>query len=160
MPTSPRKLDLDQTLLLAELIVRGGDLRDTQNSQRKIIQDNYAQIGQEYSVHGLSVFVSADPAHSFTYQALASRNRVFNKRLSISQIGVVKDKLAQAGYGMILYTTPYPNLPDHHDLVVFAINTTGQAQSTDLPTLPDGAADAIIAAILNVEDNPSPAQRP
>jgi hypothetical protein len=160
VPVTPPKLDLSQVGLLTEIIVRGGDLRDTRNSQRQILQANYRQVGQEYTIHGLSVFVSSDPVHPQTYQMLASRNRVFNKRLSISVIGAIKSALAQAGFGMILYVTPYPDLPDHHDLVVYRIDPTGNALSADLDELEDGAADAIIAAIIQVEDNPTPARRP
>ncbi len=160
MPKTPGKLDLTQVGLLAEIIVRGGDLSDTRNNQRKVLQDNYRQVGQEYTIHGLSVFVSSNPAHPKTFQMLADANRVFNKRLSISVIGAVKNALAGAGYGLSLYVTPYPNLPDHHDLVVFQIDATGMPSSTDLAELDDAAADAIIAAILHVEDNPTPAQRP
>ena len=97
MPTTPAKLAVTQTGLLAEIIVRGGDLTDTHNNQRKILQDNYRQVGQEYTVHGSSVFVSSDPTHPKTFQMLADANRVFNKRLSISVIGAVKNALAGAG---------------------------------------------------------------
>jgi len=97
MPIMPRKLDLSQGGLLAEIIVRGGDLHDMRNNQRKILQDNYRQVGQEYAIHGLSVFVSTDLAQPKTYQILASRNRVFNKRLSISVIGAMKNALLRAG---------------------------------------------------------------
>jgi len=41
MPITPGKLDLSQVEMLVELIVRGGDLRDTSNNQRKILQGNY-----------------------------------------------------------------------------------------------------------------------
>ena len=151
---------MDQVGLLTEIIVRGGDLRDTRNNQRKILQDNYRQVGQEYTIHGLSVFVSSDPAHPKTYQMLANANRVFNKRLSISVIGAVKSALVGVGYGMSLYMTPYPNLPDHHDLVVYMIDSTGNPTTSELDELENVAADAMLAAILYVEDNPSPAQRP
>jgi hypothetical protein len=107
MPTIPAKLDLAQAGLLAEIIIRGGDLTDTQNNQRTILQANYRQVGQEYTVHGLSVFVSNDPAHPKTYQMLAAANRVFNKRLSISVVDAVKNALERAGYGMIFYVTPF-----------------------------------------------------
>lgn len=60
---------------------------------------------------------------------------------------------------MILYSTPYPNLPDHHDLVVYDTSTASSSQSGELDELPDGAADAIIAAITQVEVNLTPAQR-
>lgn len=160
MPRIPGKLDLTRVGLLAEIIVRGGDLKDRSNDQHAILRDNYRQVGQEYSVHGLSVFVSSDPAHPKTYQMLADANRVFNKRLSISVIGAVKNSLAAAGYGMTLYVTPYPNLPDHHDLVVCTIDAAGTPTSADLDDLEDAAADALIAAILHVEKNPTPAQRP
>jgi len=61
---------------------------------------------------------------------------------------------------MILYITPYQNLPDHHDLVVYTIDTIGNSTSGELDDLPDDAAEAIIAAIIRVEDNPTPAKRP
>ena len=160
MPTTPRKLDLTQPALLAEIIVRGGDLTDMRNDQRKILKANYRKPGQIYTVHGLSVFVSNDPAHPKTYQMLAADNLVPNKRLSISIIGAVKNALARAGYGTILYVTPDVNLPDHHDLVVYTIDAAGMPTSGDMDEPEDAAADAIISAIIRVEDNPTPAQNP
>lgn len=160
MPTTPRKLDLTQTGLQIQIIVRGGDLTDTRNDQRKILKANYRKPGQIYTVHGLSVFVSNDPAHPKTYQMLAADNLVPNKRLSISIIGAVKNALAHVRYGMNLYITPDVNLPDHHDLVVYTIDGAGMPTSGEMDELEDAAADAIISAIIRVENNPTPARNP
>jgi hypothetical protein len=55
-------------------------------------------------------------------------------------------ELSVARYEIVLFVTPSRRLPDHHTLAVAVGGTT-------LPTLPDAAADALIRALI-VVDNP------
>jgi hypothetical protein len=86
-----------------------------------------------------------------------SKDASFNRKLSLSVIGSVAAELQGAGYGMMLYGTPSPNLPDHHTLAVFDL---GDSAQTVHHTLPDPAADALIRAFHLVVDNPYPKPRP
>jgi hypothetical protein len=153
----PAMLDLTQLSVLAEIIIRGGDLHDAPANVRRILQNNYRVLSQHYGVYGLSVLVNANMAQPAAFDQLAQRNPIFNRKLSLSVIGSVAAELQHAGYGMILYATPSPDLPDHHSLAVFDL---GDSARIVHHTLPDPAADALISAFHLVVDNPYPKPRP
>lgn len=127
------------------------------------MQASYKPRSRQYGVNGLSVLVHANAQQSATYIDLARRNPLPNKLLSISVIGVVRAALKQQGYGMILYITPSPDLPDHHSLVVFRVDP-GDPQdnslSPPLADLPDDAAEALRSVMTTIQPNPYPKQQP
>lgn len=156
MPT-PAVLDLNDLSVLAEVILRGGDLHDSSADVRLILQNNYRVLSPQYGVYGLSVLINAHAAQPATYDQLARRNPLFNRTLSVSVIGVVAAALRRAGYGMVLYVTPSHDLPDHHSVAVFDV---GDAAQTVHRTLPDDAAKALISAFPAAVANPYPKPRP
>ncbi len=159
----PQALDLTQVSTLAEIIIRGGDLHDPRANVRQILQNNYRVLSARYGVYGLSVLLNATPQQSASYASLAQRNPLLNKKLSLSVVGVVRAKLKRSGYGIVIYVTPSPDLPDHHTLAVFDVNPDddlGQPLSAVHHELPDTAADAIISAFTQVVNNPYPRPRP
>jgi len=156
MPT-PGTVDLTQLSSLAEIIIRGGDLHDTQTNVRQILSNNYRVYSTNYGVYGLSVIINANPAQPATYDQLAQRNPILNKKLSVSVMGTVKGALRRAGFGMLLYVTPSGDLPDHHTLAVFDWDDEKQSVHH---VLPDAAAAAIITAFSSVVENPYPKSRP
>ena len=154
---TPGMLDLTHLSVLTEIIIRGGDLHDAHANVRQILYNNYRVYSPRYGVYGLSVLVNANPAHPVTYDQLAQRNPIFNRKLSLSVIGTVQGALRGAGYGMVVYMTPSTDLPDHHTLAVF--NLSDEAQTIH-HTLPDLAVDALISAFPQAIDNPYPKLRP
>ena len=153
----PVTLDLSHLSVLAEIIIRGGDLHDTKANVRQILQNNYRVYSPRYGIYGLSVLVNANPAQPITYDQLAQRNPIFNKRLSLSVIGTVKDALRQIGCGMVLYVTPSHDLPDHHTLAVFDLSDVTQTIHHDLPDL---VVEALMSAFSTTAENPYPKPRP
>lgn len=156
MPT-PVTLDLTQLSILAEIIIRGGDLHGASANVRQILQNNYRIYSPRYGVYGLSVLVNANPAQPATYDQLAQRNPIFNRKLSVSVIGAVTGALHRAGYGMVLYVTSSNDLPDHHTLAIFDL---GDVAQTIHQTLPDPAVGALMSAFPAAVDNPYPKPRP
>jgi len=164
MPT-PQQLDLTQVPMLAEIIIRGGDLHDASANVKQILQNNYQVLSTRYGIRGLSVLINATTQQQASYNMLAQRNPIFNRKLSLSVIGAVKMALKHAGFGVIIiiYVTPSHDLPDHHTLAVYDVDPLDE-QDKPLSTvhrhLPDNAAKAIIIAFNQVVDNPYPKQRP
>lgn len=156
MPT-PVALDLGQLSVLAEIIIRGGDLHDAKANVRQIMKNNYRVYSPRYGVYGLSVLMNANPAQPATYDQLAQRNPIFNKKLSLSVVGTVTGALRRLGYGMMLYKTPAQDLPDHHTLAVFDLSDAAQTIHHELQ---DPAVDALISAFAPTVDNPYPKPRP
>ncbi len=159
----PQILDLTQISVLAEIIIRGGDLHDPKANVRQILQNNYKVFSAKYGVYGLSVIINTTMQQSASYATLIQRNPIFNRKISLSVIGTLRAILKSAGFGMILYVTPSHDLPDHHTLAVFDVDPAdvqGQLLSAIYATLPDTAADAIIRAFSQVVNNPHPKPRP
>src|SRR6185437_9182534 len=101
MPT-PQQLDLTQVPMLAEIIIRGGDLHDASANVKQILQNNYQVLSTRYGVRGLSVLINATTQQQASYNMLAQRNPIFNRKLSLSVIGAVKMALKHAGFGVII----------------------------------------------------------
>jgi hypothetical protein len=120
-------------------------------------------LSARYGIYGLSVLLNATPQQSASYTALARRNPLLNKKLSLSVVGTVRAMLRRSGYGIVIYVTPSHDLPDHHTLAVFDVNLAdeqGQPLNAAYHELPDAATDAIIGAFTQVVDNPYPKPRP
>lgn len=159
----PQTLDLTRVSVLAEIIIRGGDLHDPSANVRQILQSNYRVLSPRYGVYGLSILLNAMTQQSASYALLAQRNQLLNKKLSLSVVGVVTTQLRRSGYGIVIYVTPSHDLPDHHTLAVFDVGPTdeqGRPLGSAYHELPDAAADAIIRAFTQVVDNPYPKPRP
>jgi len=141
-------LDLTAMNPQVEIIVRAGNVQV--QDARQVLQDNYRVEDRRYqnragqNMRGLSVVFHPGA----TYQLLVQRNALPHRMLSYATIARMQTALLQAQYDMILYQTPSAKLPDHHSLVV---SQNGQ----ELLTLPDAAADALIA-VLAIVPNPNP----
>jgi hypothetical protein len=156
MPT-PTVLDLTKISILAEIVIRGGDLHDPHTNVRQILKNNYRVFSPRYGVYGLSVLINTNPIQPATYEILVQRNPIFNRKISLSVIGSVTTALQHVGYGMLLYVTPSHDLPDHHTLAVFDLRDTTQTVHHELP---DSAANALISAFVQTVSNPYPKPRP
>jgi len=134
-------VDLSQTSILVEVIVRGGNAR--QHDARTIMQNAYQRPDELYpDVTGLSTLFHPHAS----LDDLAREGQMPNAQLSWSLLGELISELAAVGYGLQLYITPTPELRDHHTLAVLR---NGVVE----PSLSDDAADALLRA-LRVVDNP------
>src|SRR5262249_36195212 len=99
-----------------------------------------------YGVSGLSVTFHP----GYTLDQLAQAAHLPHLSISYATVQAVQQALTQAGYDLILASTPTATNPDHHTLGV------GQG-GVNLPTLPPSAANAL-ASVLRTAPNPHPAR--
>src|SRR5579862_6165539 len=132
-------VDLSQTSILAEVIVRGGNAN--QHDARTVLQHAYERPDELYpDVTGLSTLFRPQA----TLDELAREGQLPNAQLSWSLLGDLLREVAAVGYRLCLYRTPTPELQDHHTL---AILRNGAVE----PTLPDDAADALLRALRVID---------
>ena len=134
------RVDLGAINTLAEIVVRGGDAHDPR--ARHALQRGYQQHLTFPDVQGLSVVFR----EGASLDELARQAAYPNAKLSYSVMSRLRAELHAAGYDLVLYITPSRRLPDHHTLAV-------ALGGSPLPVLPDAAADALIRALI-VVDNP------
>jgi hypothetical protein len=146
MPTPT--VDLRQVSVLAEIVVRGGDIAHP--AARNGLKVQYARPNVHYPdvCAGLSCLFR--PGASL--DELAREGSYRNPKLSVAIVQRLITELATVGCELVLYITPVAGYPDHHTLVV--------ARSSMIEvTLHDDALNALIRA-MTVLDNPYQQQRP
>lgn len=140
-------VDLSRVSVLSEMVVRGGNVtwktRTDLERVRATLRTNYAGEMKQYpDTLGLSTVFR----EGASLDELVRAGHFPHPKVSYSIVQRLIAELGSAGYEMVLYITPVPELPDHHSL---AVAMRGIVQSE----LPDDAADALIRALI-VIDNP------
>ena len=145
-PVAPT-IDLTQVSILAEIIIRAGNVADPQN--RAHIKAAY-EPDERYDnqVIGLSVVFRVGA----TLDELASTASFPNRKLGYTSIGVLSRELATIGCAPVLFVTPTGRFPDHHTLA-FRRGAIIEA------SLADDILSALIRSML-VVDNPYQVMRP
>jgi hypothetical protein len=143
MPTS--RVNLAAIKPLVEILVRAGDVSVA--TARQSLQDAYTR--RDLLNYPDAVGISTLFREGATLDDLAREGAFPHRKLSFSVIGKIMGELAKARYELVLFSTPTPDLPDHHSLAVAYIGRAGNTE----PTLSDAAADALLRA-LTVVDNP------
>jgi hypothetical protein len=138
--TTPR-IDLGHVSLLAEIVLRGGDIHDPR--ARQVLQEQYARVNQRYP--DLTVGLSCLFRPGASLDDLAREGSYPNGSLSIAVIQRLIDELTAIGYALALYVTPVPQYPSHHTLVITHMGIVE-------PTLRDEVLDALARAMTTVKN--------
>ncbi|HEX6543270.1 MAG TPA: hypothetical protein VF040_16055 [Ktedonobacterales bacterium] len=108
----PPRVDLSQVSLLAEIVLRGGNIIDPR--AQAIAREHYQEPNEHYQ---LEVGLSCLFRPGATLDELAREGTYPNSRLSVAIVQRLVDELAVIGCTPVLYVTPAPVAPDHHTLV-------------------------------------------
>lgn len=128
---------IDLALVVLDIVVRAGTpLPDT-------LRDAYS-YDKVYRVSGISVVMHS----GWDVDALARVAHFRHGKISYATVQQLQQALADAGYELVLHSTPTADLPDHHTLSV-------AQNGARLDHLPDAAADALALVLLpNLLKNP------
>ena len=137
---STPRVDLSRVSVLAEIVVRAGNVEA--KAARETLQKAY-DLDPDYPD---AIGISTVFREGASLDELAREAAFPHKKISFSVVGYLVAELAAAGYELVLYVTPDPQLRNHHTLAVGIGGVVEQVLS-------DAAANALIRA-LHVIDNP------